>query len=244
MNGDRHAEPREKLIVALDLPAWSAVEPLVQHLGTRVSWYKVGLQLFTAEGPGVVRKLVSMGKRVFLDLKLHDIPNTVERTVEAASALGASLLTVHAAVGREALERAAQIAKERGGPDLLGVTVLTSRGGMEPAELEAAVVEAAGVCERSGLGGIVAPAVALTALRRRFGDRLRILCPGIRPRGAGVQDQKWVATPREAVGLGARWIVVGRPILEAEHPGDAAQGVLEEIEEAAGEIRGTGERSL
>lgn len=226
-------DPRDRLIVALDLPNWGDVESLVSRLGEGVLWYKVGLQLFTAEGPEAVRRLVSEGKKVFLDLKVHDIPNTVEKAAESAAGLGAGLLTLHAVAGEAALARAASLVRERRAPlKLLGVTVLTSSGGFSEEELGSEVLRRAEMAAAAGLDGVVAPAATLGILRRRFGTELSVLCPGIRPRGAETQDQQWVVTPGDAVGGGARWIVVGRPIARASDPAAAAAAIRQEMAEA------------
>jgi orotidine-5'-phosphate decarboxylase len=226
-------DPRDRLIVALDLPNWGDVESLVSRLGEGVLWYKVGLQLFTAEGPEAVRRLVSEGKKVFLDLKVHDIPNTVRKAAESAAGLGAGLLTLHAVAGETALARAASLVRERGSSlKLLGVTVLTSSGGFSEEELGSEVLRRAEMAAAAGLDGVVAPAATLGILRRRFGTELSVLCPGIRPRGAATQDQRWVVTPGDAVGGGARWIVIGRPIAKASDPAAAAEAIRQEMAEA------------
>lgn len=228
-------DPRERLIVALDLPRWNDAEQVVRLLDEEILWYKVGLQLFTAEGPEAVRRLVGMGKKVFLDLKLHDIPSTVEKAVASAAGIGAGLLTLHAVSDPEALSRASKAARAGDGRlRLLGVTVLTSSGGMSEEELAAEVLRRADVAAESGLDGVVAPATTLGVLADRFGSRLPALCPGIRPKGAAPQDQRWVMTPGEAVGAGARWIVVGRPIVQADNPREAATSIRREISEAVG----------
>jgi orotidine-5'-phosphate decarboxylase len=230
---EANVDPRDRLIVALDLPGWDDVESLVSRLGEEVLWYKVGLQLFTVEGPEAVRRLVSKGKKVFLDLKVHDIPNTVEMAAESAAGLGAGLLTLHTVAGEEALARAASRVREREASlRLLGVTVLTSSGEFSEEDLGAEVLRRAEIAAAAGLDAIVAPAATLGILRRRFGTGLSVLCPGIRPRGVATQDQRWVVTPGDAVGGGARWIVVGRPITKASDPATAAAGIRREIAEA------------
>jgi orotidine-5'-phosphate decarboxylase len=226
------ADLRERLIVALDVPGGEPARDLVGRLGAEVLWYKVGSQLFVAEGPGFVRWLLGQGKRVFLDLKLHDIPNTVEGALRATAALGVQMTTVHAAAGPGALERAAAVERETG-LMVVGVTVLTSREAPSAVSLQEEVVARAEDCRRSGLRAVVAPAPALPALREALGETLRIVTPGIRPAGRPRGDQVWIATPAEALRLGASWLVVGRPVLEAEDPAGAVRAILEEMEAAS-----------
>jgi orotidine-5'-phosphate decarboxylase len=233
-------DPREQLIVALDVPSQDAALALVERLGDEVLWYKVGLELFGAAGPPMVTALKQAGKRVFLDLKLHDIPNTVARAVACLAGLGADLIDLHTVAGSAAMEAAARALREacpsEPRPQLIGVTVLTSTrelaGSSGPAAAEAVTAEVlrrATAAQAAGLDGVVAPAVALAEIRRRCGEGLAVVTPGIRPAGAATQDQRWIATPASAVAAGARWIVIGRPISAAPDPPAAARAVRAEM---------------
>ena len=214
-------------IVALDRPGWSDAERLVQALGDEVAFYKLGLELFTGEGPAVARELVGRGKRVFLDLKLHDIPNTVSGAARAAGRLGADLLTVHAAGGPAMVRAACEGAREASGgrTRVLAVTVLTSLfdghlpasfpTGRPVAELVLALAEEALV---AGADGLVCAGGEVGALRRRFGEMPLLVVPGTRPMGADAQDQARVVTPQAALEAGANWLVVGRAVTEASDP--------------------------
>ena len=228
-------DPREKLIVALDVASAAAAQEIVTAVGASALTYKVGMQLYTAEGPRVVRDLVASGRRVFLDLKYHDIPNTVASAVTEAARLGVRLLTVHAS-GSEKMLRAAAKAARAVNPGLivLGVTVLTSMGEddlekigiREPLVDE--VLRLAALALKCGCGGIVTSAREAAAVRRELGRDFAIVTPGVRPAGAGHADQVRVVTPAEAIAAGASHIVVGRPITEAEDPA-AAREILREI---------------
>lgn len=230
---------RDRLIVACDVPGIAEMERLVGALGDAVLWYKVGLELWSAAGPDSVRWLKHAGKRVFVDLKLHDIPNTVARAAERLAELDADLIDMHVVAGTEAMALAARRLRERGEPRpaILGVTVLTSTkqadGDREALSAEVMIAEAtrrAEAARDSGLDGVVAPAAALPSIRQRCGSGFLVLTPGIRPAGAASGDQQWVATPGSAVRSGARWIVVGRPITAAPSPADAAAAILEEMD--------------
>lgn len=227
-----------QIIVALDLPSRDRALALVDALGEEADFYKVGLELFIGAGPSVVRELRERGKRVFLDLKLHDIPNTVARAVEAASQHGAELLTVHASGGRVMLERAAEAADGR--VRLLGVTVLTSLG---PEELSEAwgrsgvtapeeVERLARLSFSAGLDGVVASAAEVGVLRDALGPSAMLVTPGIRPAGGEAHDQTRVATPGKAVAAGADALVVGRPVTEAPDPPRALRSIRREAAEA------------
>jgi orotidine-5'-phosphate decarboxylase len=230
-------EARDRLIVALDLATGPAAKKIVGELGSEVSTFKVGMQLFTATGPGFVRELVGEGRKVFLDLKFHDIPNTVAEAVRSASQLGVSMLTVHAAGGAKMLAAAAEAAFEsKPAPLVLAVTVLTSltdadleRTGVSGRALDH-VLRMASLARANGCGGVVASPQEVREIRRELGEGFAIVTPGVRPQGAAKGDQARVATPREAIVAGASHIVVGRPIVEAAHPRAAAQAILREIE--------------
>lgn len=230
---------KDHLIVALDVPTAVDAQEIVYELGDSVSFYKVGLQLFAAEGPNIVRELVNSGRRVFLDLKLHDIPNTVAGAVKAASELGVQMLTVHAAGGSKMLNEAVRAAKNVAQPlTILGVTVLTS---FDQSDLEESGVKSdvsqqvrhlAELSMRAGCGGIVTSPREAGGLRAVLGSKMAIVTPGIRPVGAGVGDQSRIATPKAAIQAGASHLVVGRPIVAAENRNRAAKSILDEIEEA------------
>ncbi len=229
-------DPRQRLIVALDVSTGEAARKIVAAVGDSASTYKVGMQLYTAEGPSIVRELVSSGRRVFLDIKYHDIPNTVGAAVVEAAGLGVSMLTVHAAGGGKML-RAALEAAEKINPKtlVLAVTVLTSlnsgdletlgvRGGVADQVLRLAALALA-----SGYKGLVASARECAALREEFGHDFVIVTPGVRPAGSGHDDQARVVTPAEAIAAGASHIVVGRPITEAADPAAEARAILGQI---------------
>jgi len=250
---------RDRLIVALDVPTASKARQVVQSIGEAATTYKIGKQLFTAEGPQIVRDLVASGRKVFLDLKFHDIPNTVAGAVRAAAELGVSMLTVHASGGGAMLKAAAQAAAQSPTkPIVLAVTVLTSLSDADLVELGIAgrvidhVVRLAAMARNAGCGGVVASALEAHQLRRELGNDLTIVTPGIRPGAPDSQggphfpsvgkcgetagglrdDQARVLTPKEAIAAGANYLVVGRPILEAADPSRAANEIVREIEEA------------
>ena len=221
---------KEKIIVALDLPDASSAMRTVEQLSGEVGLFKVGLQLFTACGPDIVRQIRSLGGGVFLDLTFHDIPNTVRHAVESAVALDVQMLTVHAGGGREMLQAAAAGAAGSS-TVVLGVTVLTSSNAETLAEMgvqrdvPTQVGELGTSAAESGLGGLVASAHEIGLLRLRIPSAMKLVIPGIRPAGAAVQDQKRVMTPLEAVKAGADYLVIGRPILGAADPVSAARQI-------------------
>jgi orotidine-5'-phosphate decarboxylase len=221
--------PSDRICTALDFPTWAAAEPFARTIAPAVGMLKVGLELFVAEGPPVVRAAAALGRPVFLDLKLHDIPNTVEGAARSAAASGASLLTVHAA-GGPAMVRAA--VKGAGGKlRVLAVTVLTSLDAAALDELglagppEAAVVRLARLAVGAGAGGLVCSPHEVRAVRRAVGPGPLLVVPGVRPPGAALGDQARVATPAEAVAAGADVIVVGRPLRDAKDPAAAAREI-------------------
>jgi len=230
-----------ELIVALDLPTQREALALVDRLDETVDFYKVGLELYTREGPGVVRALHGRGKRVFLDLKLHDIPNTVARAVEAAASLEVELLTLHAAGGRSMMAAAASATGEH--LSLLAVTVLTSLPAGEAEEVwgrsvedvESDVLRLARLAREVGVHGVVASAREAAALRGALDTDALIVTPGIRLPGDDVGDQVRVATPASAVADGATHLVVGRPIRAAADPVAAAERFRSEIARALAE---------
>lgn len=223
------------VIVALDVPTLHAARSLVAQLGESADFYKVGLQLFIAEGPRVVEWLRGSGKRVFLDLKLHDIPTTVHGAAQSAAALDVQLLTVHASGGESMLRAAVEGAGA--GVGILGVTVLTS---MTQADLEAArgheltsvageVLRLSDVAVRAGAHGVVCAGFEVAAVRAAHGPGLRTLVPGIRLGGTPAHDQARVMTPREAAGAGASYLVLGRTVTAAADPGAAMRAVLDDL---------------
>jgi orotidine-5'-phosphate decarboxylase len=228
---------RDRLIVALDVPGATQARRIVQSVGEAATTYKIGKQLFTAEGPGIVRDLVSSGRKVFLDLKFHDIPNTVGAAVAQAGELGVSMLTVHASGGGRMLRTAAEAAAQSPSkPTVLAVTVLTSLSDDDLSEIGVAgnvmtqVLRLASLARNAGCGGVVASAREARELRRELGQEFTIVTPGVRPAGAAFGDQARVVTPAEALAAGATYLVVGRPILEANNPSAAAKNILREIE--------------
>lgn len=224
--------PHERLIVALDVSSSVEVQKIVAALSESVGIYKVGMQLYTAAGPSIVRDLISSGKKVFLDLKYHDIPNTVGAAVREAAQLGVSMLTVHASGGNKML-RAATEAK--GTVQVLAVTVLTSMNAHDlldigvPAPLEEHVIGLASMALDAGCDGVVSSAGEVKRLREKLGDDFLVVTPGVRPAGAAHGDQARVVTPAEAISLGATHIVVGRPITAADSPAREAEKILKEI---------------
>ena len=231
--------PRERLIVALDVSTAAEAQKLVRAVGDAVTTFKVGKQLFTAEGPALVRELVGFGKKVFLDLKFHDIPNTVASAVRSAAALNVAMLTVHASGGAKMLRAAADAAKSAKNPPLvLAVTVLTSLGDEDLQEIGIAggaanqVLRLAELARNNGCLGVVASPQEVKQLRAMLGTGFAIVTPGVRPTGSDAGDQARIATPAEAIRNGATHLVVGRPITEAKDPAQAAGAILKEIEAA------------
>lgn len=230
-------------MVALDFPSREEAFALVDALGDAGDFYKVGLELYTRAGPEVVEALRNRGKRVFLDLKLHDIPNTVAAAARAAADLGVDLLTVHAAGGPAMLEAAARAAE--GGPRLVAVTLLTS---LSPDDVEAVwgrpilslrdeVVRLATQAADAGVRGVVASVLEVEAIKRAVGRDVFVVTPGIRPAGGEPGDQARIATPAEAVRAGADVLVVGRPVREAPDPAAALAAIrraAEAVEAEAG----------
>ena len=229
-------DPRQRLIVALDVSTAAAARKIVAAVGDSALTYKVGMQLYTAEGPSIVRDLVDSGRRVFLDLKYHDIPNTAGAAVREAAQLGVSMLTVHASGGGKML-RASVDAAQAVEHDVivLAVTVLTSLDdvdlgmiGLRGGVLDQ-VRRLAALALSNGCKGVVASAHEAAALREEFGRDFAIVTPGVRPPGSGHDDQARVVTPAEAISAGASHIVVGRPITEASDPAAEARAILGQI---------------
>lgn len=237
---------RDRLIVALDFPSADAGARMAERLRGRIGMFKVGSEVFTAEGPVLARYLVARGERVFLDLKFHDIPNTVRSAAREAAELGASMLNVHALGGRKMMEAALEGAHAAGTaarPRVLAVTLLTSLGSDELEELgvagrslEEVVVRLARLAQSAGLDGVVASPKEVVAVRRACGPRFVIVTPGIRPAESPAtvaDDQVRIATPESAIQAGADYIVVGRPITGAADPEAAAEAIVAEMDKAA-----------
>ncbi len=227
---------KDRLIVALDVPSAAQARQLVQSIGESASTYKVGKQLFTAEGPQLVRDLVASGRKVFLDLKYHDIPNTAAAAVRSAAELNVSMITVHASGGSKMLKAAADAAAQSPSkPMILAVTVLTSMSDEDLQEIGVSgtalsqVLRLGALARRAGCGGLVASAKEAGELRRELGEGFAIVTPGVRPAGAAIGDQARVLTPTDAIEAGATHLVVGRPIIEAPDPAKAAASIVEEI---------------
>ena len=232
-----------RVIIALDVKSREEAYDLAARLREAVI-FKVGLELFTAEGPALFKKFKALRKDIFLDLKLHDIPNTVAGAVASGMRHGVRMMTIHASGGREMMTKAAERAREAAAaanaprPVLLGVTVLTSLKGPDltevgmDADVQAQVRRLAGLAKAAGLDGVVCSPQEIEVLRRDFGRELLIVTPGIRPAWAAAQDQKRIMTPAEAVAKGADYLVIGRPVTGAPDPREAFLRVVEEIRQS------------
>jgi orotidine-5'-phosphate decarboxylase len=230
--------PRDRLIVALDLSSVAEAEALIARLGDTVSFYKIGYQLAFAGGLALAEKLIWKGRQVFVDLKLHDIGHTVAKGVESVARMGATFLTVH---GYPQTMKAAVDGRGDSNLRILAVTVLTS---YDDADLAAAgydftvselVAERASQARDIGVDGLVCSGEEVGALRTMLGHHMALVTPGIRPAGGEAGDQKRIKTPREAIALGADYLVVGRPVVEAADPRAAAEAIIAEIAAAANE---------
>jgi orotidine-5'-phosphate decarboxylase len=231
-------DPKDRLAIALDLPSEQEAMSLVDRLEGTCQWFKVGMELYYAAGNSIVHQLRDRGFNVFLDLKLHDIPNTVAGAVRSVAQAGASLLTIHASGGAAMMSAAAEAASAPGSPRLLAVTVLTSMDASELAGIGIAaspgdqVLHLARLAQASGIDGMVCSAEEVATLRKETGPNTLLVIPGIRPAGSAVDDQRRIATPAQAIAHGASMLVVGRPITRAANPARAANAILEEIEQA------------
>jgi orotidine-5'-phosphate decarboxylase len=223
----------DKIIVALDVPTKKQALGLAEQLSKEISFFKIGLQLFTTAGPDVVREVLKTGAKVFLDLKLYDIPNTVAHAVESAGKLGVQMLTIHLS-GGEAMVKAALAARPNK-MSILGVTVLTSfdetsiRALGISSTIEAQVSRLAKMGVGAGINGLVVSAQEIEVVRPQFGD-IELVVPGIRPAWSETDDQERVMTPREALEAGANYLVIGRPIIADKNPREAVAKILAEIE--------------
>jgi len=225
---------KQKIIIAVDAPDAKAALKLVDQLSGQGCIFKIGLQLFTAEGPSIVREIQSRGNRVFLDLKFHDIPNTAREAVHSAVALGVDMTTIHLCGGPEMVGESIRAAKDSK-TLVLGVSVLTS---MDEASLHAVsvplttrdqVLHLAQMGVANGLRGIVASPLEIAPLREKFGSNLTIVTPGVRPAGSAAGDQKRIMTPGEAIRSGADYLVIGRPITGAASPKAALESIADEM---------------
>jgi orotidine-5'-phosphate decarboxylase len=224
---------RDKIIVALDVASKGEALDLVGQLREQISFFKVGLQLYTACGPEIVREIISKDAKVFLDLKLHDIPNTVARAVESASELGVQMLTIHLSGGGNMIRAA--VAVRMNNMSILGVTVLTSATretlreiGIED-KIDNQVLRLAGLGVAAGIDGLVASPYETKTLRAACGNKVKIVTPGVRPSWSEAGDQKRIMTPREAINAGADYLVIGRPITAHPNPREAVTKILEEL---------------
>ena len=229
--------PKDRLIVALDLPSVDQAEAMIARLGDSVTFYKIGYQLAYAGGLPLVGKLRASGKKVFIDAKLHDIGNTVARGVDSLSSLGATFLTVHA---YPQTMQAAVEARGASGLKILAVTVLTSynEADVQEAGYRHTIADLVAIRARQakalGVDGIVCSPEEVAVLRAIVGDRMSLVTPGIRPAGSSSGDQKRIMTPARAIAAGADYLVVGRPVTEAADPKAAAKSIQAEIEQACG----------
>jgi orotidine-5'-phosphate decarboxylase len=233
-------DPASRIIIALDVDSRSAALDLVRELPA-AEVFKVGLELFTAEGPALLKDIKALGKQVFLDLKLHDIPNTVGEAARIGVRHGARMMTIHTSGGAEMMARAAEVARAESArlgvakPLLLGVTILTSLKndnlasiGMVP-DTGAQVLRLAALAKSAGMDGVVCSAQEIEIVRKETGPGFLIVTPGIRPAWAAAQDQKRIMTPAEAVGKGSDYLVVGRPVTQAPSPREAFRKIVEEL---------------
>jgi orotidine-5'-phosphate decarboxylase len=226
----------DRIIVPLDVPSLTEAIALVDRL-PQVSFWKVGLELFVAAGPEILKFLKEREKRIFLDLKFHDIPNTVAGACRSANAYGVALLTVHATAGRKALQAAMEaLGTEEPRPKLLAISLLTSLNSRDlafdlkiPIELPEYTLQMALLAQESGLDGAVCSPQEVSQLRQVCGDRFLLVCPGVRPNWSEVGDQKRVMTPSSAIASGADYLVIGRPITAAADPSEAWQKISEEL---------------
>ncbi len=229
---------KDRIIVALDLPCTAEIIPLIDSIGDSVTFYKVGLELFIAEGPDALTPLKERNKKIFLDLKLHDIPRTVERAVTSAARHGIDLLTIHASGGKAMLKAAASAAREFGEnrPRLLAITALTSLDQNDLGDIGVSrdisehAVKLAELAVTAGIDGIVCSPLEAASMRKALGPDSLIVTPGVRPADGNIGDQKRVATPAEAIRSGATHLVIGRPIVQAPNPAAAAAAILSEIQ--------------
>lgn len=225
-----------QLILALDIEDKNEAIQLVKKAGEELEWVKIGLQMFTKYGPDYVREISNLGKKIFLDLKLHDIPNTVAKAIDSISALPIDMLTIHTCGGLEMMEWAVK-AQQASKPDLqlLGVTVLTSMNdeglrkmGINQTASER-VLYLAGLAKEANMSGLVCSTHEVVALKERFGSQFQLVTPGVRPTGSAAGDQKRIMTPAKAAAAGSDYIVVGRPIYQAPSPAEAVANINQDL---------------
>ena len=234
----------DRIIIALDVPTFDEATDLMDKLGDRAKLLKVGSQLFTSVGPDIVREIKRRGKKLFLDLKFHDIPNTVARASEAATELGVDIFNVHVSGGLEMMRNAAQATKAKASelgiekPIVLGVTILTSIDETmfqsvlgSDNSLKDQIVHMAKLAQSAGLDGVVASPQEILLIREACGEDFVVLTPGVRPEWASSDDQKRTMTPVEAFKAGADYVVIGRPIYRAPEPAGALERILKQLEE-------------
>ncbi|MDS1029627.1 orotidine-5'-phosphate decarboxylase [Bacillota bacterium LX-D] len=234
---------KERLIVALDVDTLQEVETLVKMLGPHVGMFKVGLQLYTSLGPQVLKTIHELGGKIFADLKLHDIPNTVAQASRVLTSFGVQMLNVHASGGLKMMTAAAQAVEEEAAkkgikkPLLIAVTVLTSLGQEDLAEVglpespENTVVRWAKLAQQAGLDGVVASPQETSLIQSACGAEFLTITPGVRPLGAEAGDQKRITTPKEAIKAGSSYLVIGRPITKSKNPIETVKAILAEMEE-------------
>ena len=225
-----------EIILALDVESRSKARSILKATGEQLKWVKVGLQSYLRDGPDLLSEIAGMGKRIFLDLKLHDIPNTMSKALESLSSLPINMLTVHATAGPDALTKCSKEAKTMM-PEvtLLAVTVLTSmdKGNLSAigvdSPVEEQVIKLATLASESGIGGVVCSPLELEILRPALPPETKLVTPGIRPSGSDHGDQKRIMTPSQAHRAGADYLVIGRPILAAPEPSDALAKIIGEM---------------
>ncbi|WP_022850246.1 orotidine-5'-phosphate decarboxylase [Limisalsivibrio acetivorans] len=230
---------KPEIIVALDYSELEPVKGIVESVGDAVNWYKVGLELFVSCGPDALSYLADKGKKVFLDLKFHDIPNTVSKVCLSSLKYGVSMMNMHVQGGEEMMKTAVDKVSESAGdkrPLMLGVTVLTSldenhlsQYGIVTPDTASYVLKLAEIAKRAGMDGVVSSAKETQIIKENLGEDFITVTPGIRPASASVDDQKRVVTPADARQMGTDYIVVGRPITKADNPKEAAEAIKEEM---------------
>jgi len=227
---------KTEVILALDVENRAEADSILDQVGSQLKWVKIGLQSYLRDGPGIIDRCVQKGMHVFLDLKLHDIPNTMSKAIDSLSVLPIKMLTLHTCAGPEALTLCAATAREKM-PEttLLGVTVLTSMNQENlhsvgvSSKVEEQVIRLACLAESSGIGGIVCSPLELPMLRENLATDIQLVTPGIRPTGSARGDQKRIMTPKDAQNAGANYLVIGRPILSAPDPSQALEAIQLEL---------------
>jgi len=240
----RNTELSDRVIIALDVATFDEARQLMEQLSNKAGMFKVGSQLFTSVGPDIIREIKGKGKRLFLDLKFHDIPNTVARASEVATELGVDMFNVHVSGGLEMMRAAAEATKSKASelgiekPIILGVTILTSIDALtfqqdfaSSNSLQEQIVYMARLAQRAGLDGVVASPQEIQFIRIACGNDFVVVTPGVRPEWAAQDDQKRTMTPAEALAAGANYVVIGRPIYQSPEPANALKRVLQQLED-------------